>query len=284
MASLKIQYRGVTMDYGHPDYRGIGAVRKLNVKVDNSIREYGFTSNLTASIYSPTFRVNGKNCYLARDEYYNTTRESTYATSSHMSSRESKYTSKTYTAYGARCIREEYDGVRMVLTKIYSAEVDHYECGEAYYNYNLEYKTSGGTNHTFDSGTYTSTFLTSTSFAHDLKVKLVNYNNETMTCGQYIDNQYANHINSTAKCMSLYHIYEGVFGNQASKISSIIHAEVYRRMATFTSKVTVSETATRSSQYIVSTSPLTRSYSYVVSTSPLTRSSEYQTYSNNCNM
>lgn len=297
MASLKIQYRGSTMDYGDPVYRGIGAVRKLNVKVNNSIREYGFTSNLTASIYSPTFRVNGKNCYLARDEYYNTTRESTYGTSSytesassqygvssHTATRSSGYVVNTYTYYKQTGYTQNLYGSYLTLysSTTYTAG---YECGNVITGYHLTYKPSG--NISSNKNTYTTTgytsYATNTFLEGEMYGRLLNNRHPIADLGYAMPS-----IDLANKSAIIYNLVSNQIRStyKISDFKSIqmLYLTYKSGGSQYNIKSTTSITASRSSSYVKSTSPLTRSYSYVKSTSPLTRSSQYQTYSNNCNM
>ena len=68
---------------------------KLKVIVPDGTDEYGFTTNVSASVYSPRFRVMDKNVYLGRIESYTSSRVSTsetlYRTDNYTATKESAY-------------------------------------------------------------------------------------------------------------------------------------------------------------------------------------------------
>lgn len=115
MAGIAIIWGGVARYFTSPEYTvPNGGTARLNIKYSNSTLKFGFTSDSSASQYSPKIRINGKNCYIGRSTTYTSSRASTSGYS--YQTRSSQYSYESVTLV---CDRYEYATSSNVKTTLY---------------------------------------------------------------------------------------------------------------------------------------------------------------------
>ena len=94
--------------------QGGGGTARLKIRANNANTEFGFTSDVSASQYSPKFRIGNKDCYIGRVSNYTSSRASTSGYS--YKTRSSQYSYESVTLV---CDRYEYATSTNVKTTLY---------------------------------------------------------------------------------------------------------------------------------------------------------------------
>ena len=154
MAGIAYRYVGEVRYFTGEAYTAppASALYRLKVKTgpgENDIVNYGLTSNVSASLYSPKFLVNGSVMYIGRTEYVTESKQMTTATEYLTSSRASTSDNATFLARQVFTLQAEPTEVKTINAfasacsysdKLYTKRTGHNETRAWQLNWNTAYR------------------------------------------------------------------------------------------------------------------------------------------------